>query len=193
VDQAVGDFGRIWRAVYVQSNSVEDIVVTRVNELLPGTQVVLRRQVFRQWVMRLTWAIGLLVAVAIWVSAWRNVMSRRLGFSYSHWFDPQLWIQAGSSMGLYAISNAVTLLPILVIVYDWNWSDLACSLSLITVWLLPLTSLGLVSGFFFVRNINRKEGIPKSRAAQAYISVVVMSCIGFGLFYVVYLILVGVL
>ena len=43
VEQAAGEFGRIWRASYAMSNAAEDVHITRVEELLPETRALLRR------------------------------------------------------------------------------------------------------------------------------------------------------
>ncbi len=203
VDQAVGDFGRVWRATYVQSNAAEDVVVTRVEDLLPETRAALRRPVVQQWVMRLTWAVGLLAAFAIWVIVWRFVMSRRLGLQY-RWADLKLWKHAIGWALVYPVSNVVALIaPAVLTIYPILLGQLTAGLGeavrtvlgiavgIVALVLLALTSPGIVSGFLFAWSVRRSMGIPWGRAAGAYALVVIASSVGYGLFALAYLALVG--
>jgi hypothetical protein len=203
VDQAVGDFGRVWRAIYVQSNAAEDVVVTRVDGLLPETRAVMRRHAFQEWVLRLTWVVGLLVAPVIWVVAWHLIMSWRLGRSY-RWLDFTLWGQALLWNGVYLLSCVIALVLFGVITfgsfalsdmlsYDLAWIGRIVSVvSIIPVLIfLFLASFGLISGFFFVRHARRRRDVSAGRAAGAYALTILTSNLGYGLFALGYLLLVG--
>ncbi len=195
VDQAVGDFGRVWRATYVQSNAAEDVIVARVEGLLPETRAVLRRHAVQQWTIRLTWAIGLLAALVIWVAAWRFVMSRRLGFSY-RWLNLRLWGHAVGWALVYLVSNAVLLTAGGLLAFGvaglfWRSDWIFAVMTVPTLLLLGLTSLGVVSGLLFSLIAKRTKGIPWGKAAGAYALVVLASNVGYGLFALAYLALVG--
>lgn len=202
VDQAVGDFDRVWRATYVQSNAAEDVVVTRVEDLLPETRAALRRPAVRQWVMRFTWAVGLPAALAIWVAAYRCAMSRRLNIPY-RWADPKLWKHAVGWALVYPLSNVVPL-SVLVVLASFpqfmRWLSrylgetitrvLGIAAGIAAIVLFILASFGIVSGFLFVRHARHRTGTPWRRAAGAYALVIATSSVGYGLFVLVYLALV---
>jgi hypothetical protein len=205
VDQAVGDFGCIWRATYVQSNAAEDIVVTRVEGWLPEIRAALRRPIVRQLVVRCTWVVGLLAALAIWVVAWRFVMSRQLGFTY-RWLDPKLWGHAVGWILAYVGSNVALLIVSSLIggIMSYIEMEFTRSAILLNLWLLVgvasmliglllfiLTLFGITNGLLFALVAERKWGIPRGKATGAYARVVVASNVGYGLFALVYLALVG--
>lgn len=205
VDQAVGDFGRVWRVTYVQSNAAEDVVVTRVEDLLPEIRTALRRLVIPQWVTEYAWVAGLLAAIAIWVTAWRFVMSRRLGFPY-HWLDPKLWghavgwamVYLGSHIALLIIFQLVSAimlyieLGLMAVMESPGPLHLMLPVSMaVCLPLLALTSLGIVSGFLFTLIARYRKSIPWRKAAEAYALVVIVSNVGYGLFALSYLALVG--
>jgi hypothetical protein len=202
VDQAVGDFGRVWRATYVQSNAAEDVVVTRVEDLLPETRAALRRPAVRQWIMRFTWVVGLPAALAVWVAAYHFVMSRRLNIPY-RWADPKLWKHAIGWALVYPLSNVIPLSVLVVLVSFPQFAMglsrylgetitrvLAVATGVVAIVLFIPASFGIVSGFLFVRHARHRMGTPWRRAAGAYVLVIATSSAGYGLFALAYLALV---
>jgi hypothetical protein len=75
VDEARGNFGRVWRAIYTQSNSAQDIVITTrpqtgLNKLYAGVQ---------QNITNLAFAFAMIFGLAFWVLAWYFLMPRIIG------------------------------------------------------------------------------------------------------------------
>jgi hypothetical protein len=176
VDQALGDFGRVWRVIYAQSNAAEDIIVTRVKGLLLETRLAFLRLAARSWIRRYTWAVGLMAGFIIWVTVWRFVMSRRLGFSY-RWRGRRLWVHAISwTLAYWAFSIAS-----LAIVYLHPLGGL----------LFLLALFGIVNIFSFALVARWAWRVPLGRAAGAYTLVAVTANVVYGLFALTYLILVG--
>ena len=75
IDNARGDFGRVWRATYTQSNAAEDIIIA------VGEQTGLSRLVstIEQNVFPLASIFALIVGLALWMLAWHFLMPRLLG------------------------------------------------------------------------------------------------------------------
>jgi hypothetical protein len=77
VDEAKGDFGRVWRATYTQSNPTDDIVITvkpqsAFSSFLAGAE---------DGALGYSVLFALLIGVLVWVLAWRFLMPRFLGKS----------------------------------------------------------------------------------------------------------------
>jgi hypothetical protein len=169
VENAVGDFGRVWRITYLKSNAAEDVVVTRLSKMSAGTRTVLRGQRFERPVTLLTWLISQVVALALWLIAWRYTMPRLLGMEY-RWLDLRLWGHALGWALLYPATNSVALV-------------VAVSLSLLTLGvgallgipLLIVTLLGVVSILLFAVERSRALGVSRGRAAMAYVVVVLIA------------------
>lgn len=75
VDDARGDFGRIWRVTYTQSNLAEDIVITA----RPQTALSKLRSSIEQDAPILSLAFVFIVGLALWMLAWHFLMPRLLG------------------------------------------------------------------------------------------------------------------
>jgi hypothetical protein len=207
VDQAVGDFGRVWRATYVQSNATENVTITRVEDLLPETRAELRRLTFQRSVMLLTWAIGLLAALSIWIFVWRLVVSRRLGFPH-RWLDLRFWRHALGWALVYPLSNIASLIVGTILVSlafgcgallgqlsedlgDTVGAVLVIAMAVVAMVLLALTSFSIVSGFLFVLVASRRQSISWGQAVRAYVLAIASSNVCYGLFALAYLALVG--
>jgi len=191
LENAVGDFGRVWRVTYMYSNSAEDVVITRLPEMSPGTLATLRRAELERPVRALTWLMSLVVALAIWVVAWRYTMPRLLGMEY-RWLDLKLWRDALGWALLYPLTYPVALIATAVVAYmimsmamiavgvvaESIAADLMSIIAdLVTVTatlLLLITSLGLVS-LLFSERCSRTLGVSKGRAGAAYIVVVLLA------------------
>jgi hypothetical protein len=76
VDEAWGDFGHIWRVTYTQSNSSKDVVISLA---APGGFLTTVRRSLRGWGMMATIPLGLLIALLLWVVAWRYLLGSMVG------------------------------------------------------------------------------------------------------------------
>ena len=119
VDEARGDFGHIWRVTYAQSNSAEDIVIVTAPS---GGFINAVRRVLAGWgTIVPTGVIGVLLAVALWVVAWRYCMPRLVGME-CRWRGSRLWrdslIYPALNVVILAMAAfiAVMLFPLLA----WN-------------------------------------------------------------------------
>jgi hypothetical protein len=75
VDEARGDFGRVWRATYTQSNPTDDIVITvkaqsGFSQFLAGAE---------DAALPYSFPFALVIGILIWVLAWHYLMPRFLG------------------------------------------------------------------------------------------------------------------
>jgi hypothetical protein len=187
VENAAGDFGRIWRVTYMYSNSAEDLVITRLPEMSRETLAALRWLRFRQPLQSLTYVVSLMVALLVWLVAWRYMMPRILGMEY-HWLDFRLYRDALGWALLYPLTNGVLLAVAALLVPVTAGASL-----LIGAPVLFVTLLGAVSIFFFVRWSSRALGVLKARAAWAYIVVTLIANIVYLVFAIGYSALVGAL
>jgi hypothetical protein len=177
VDEARGDFGHIWRATYTQSNSAEDVVVS----LAPsGGFLATVRRSLAGWGTVPTVLLGLLIALLLWVVAWRYLMPRILGMEY-RWRDSRLWrdslvylgINAGVVLAVAAIAGGAFFLAYFVAFFV---STAAFVAVLVVAAALILAALfGLPSILLFVRRQRRELGVSGGRAAWAYIVVVLVA------------------
>jgi hypothetical protein len=177
VDETRGDFGHIWRATYTQSNSAEDVVISLGSSSGFLTTV---RQSLREWGIVPPILLGLLIAILLWVVAWRYCMPRMLGMEY-HWRDSRLWqdsltylgINVGVVLAVAALAGAAFLLASFTGFFLGTAGLVAV---LIVAGLLILVALfGLPSILLFVRRQRRERGVSGGRAAWAYIVVVLVA------------------
>jgi hypothetical protein len=75
VDEASGDFGRVWRATYTQSNSADDIVITA----RPQTELSKLYAGIQQNTTNLAYIFAIIFGLAFWVLAWHFLMPRIIG------------------------------------------------------------------------------------------------------------------
>jgi hypothetical protein len=169
IEDVVGDFGRVWRATYVRSSSIEDIVITRLDELSSKTQAFLRLNRFHEVVRSITWLLSLILSALLWVSAWRFIMSRNLGVEYA-WRDLRLWRESLGWAVLYPLTNLAA------VVLTVALAAFATGLMLIVgIPLLITTALGLVTAFTFGRTRSHKLGVTRTSAEFAYVAVVLLT------------------
>jgi len=178
VDEARGDFGHIWRATYAQSNSSEDVVIslappggalTRVRGSLAGLGTVP------------TILLGLLIALLLWVVAWRYCMPRMLGMEY-RWRGSRLWSDSLTYLGInagvvMAVAIVVPVVAFFVVYFMWfliSTSELVTAL-IVPALLILSVLIGLPGILLFVSRQRRKLGASRGRAAAAYIVVVLVA------------------
>jgi hypothetical protein len=75
VDEARGSFGRVWRAIYTQSNPIEDIVIVAK----PQTALGRLGATIEESALALAFAFALIVGLALWILGWHFLMPRFLG------------------------------------------------------------------------------------------------------------------
>ena len=177
VDEVRGDFGHIWRATYTQSNSAEDVVISLASS---GGFLTTVRRSLRGWGIVPTVLLGLLIALLLWVVAWRYCLPRMLGMEY-HWRDSKLWqdslvylgINAGVVLAVAAVAGGAFLL---VFFTGYLIGTPGLVVVLIVAALVILAALfGVPSILLFVRRYRRKLGVSRGRAAWAYIVVVLVA------------------
>ena len=176
VENAVGEFGRVWRVTYMYSNSSEDVIITRLPDLSSETQAGLRRH--QDWAIRqtLTSVLSLVVALLLWLAAWRYTMPRLLGIAYS-WRGITLYRHALGWALLYPLTNGVVLgLTVLV------GALTAGTAFLLGAPLLLVTLVGGLSVLLFVRWSSQTLGISQGRALGAYVVVAILSNVLFLMF-----------
>jgi hypothetical protein len=205
VENAVGagvlPYGRIWRATYVQSNSAEDVVITRLPALSAETQGELRLLERLQQLRSFSWVISLLAALLVWLVVWRYGMPRLLGVKY-RWRDLRFWHDALRWAVAYPLAIAVVCgAPVAAVL--WLSSQIYGSMQavLLIVGVIVLfaaglvllaTSLGVPSLILFAREQSRRLGISKGQAVRAYVVVVLVANVAYLLLAAVCMALVGV-
>jgi hypothetical protein len=168
VDEAVGGFGRVWRITYRQSNSAEDVLITRLPSISQHTQSLLRHQSVEDAVRVLTWLAAPLAALLIWFLSWWLVM-RRMGKSYN-WRDPRSWLEALGWALLYPLINGLVVVGAVIL--------LMLSAGTLAVLVLPvllLTLLGTVGIYLFARQRSTTLGVSKGKAAVAYLATMLLA------------------
>jgi hypothetical protein len=196
VDEAYGEFGHIWRAIYVKSNSAQDVVVTTLPELtLEMRRAIRHARVQGLLISGLTWFIAPLAGLATWLTAWRVVMRRRLAVPY-HWREGKLYRDALTWAGWYLITVLVALLPAglwllwqrEVLVWGGSWLDFV---ALVSIPFVLLATLGLVNAFLYARWKAHGLQVTRGRAFAAYMLTVLMANILYVVFAVAYYAIVG--
>jgi hypothetical protein len=177
VDEARGDFGHIWRATYTQSNSAEDIVIS----LAPsgGALTAIRRSLAGLGTAP-TILLGLLIALLLWVVAWRYIMPRMLGMEY-RWRGSRLWsdsltylgINVGVVLAVAALAAGAFVLGVLV--GSFVGAGLFVAGAVVAAVLMVPAVFGVPSILLFARSRRRELGVSRGRAAGAYIVVVLVA------------------
>jgi hypothetical protein len=169
IDNAVGDFGRIWRAIYVRSNATEDIIITKLESPSQSTLSLLQQFQFQRYASPLTWVFSLVASTLLWVVVWRYIMSRILGVRYG-WRDLNLWREALGWALIYPLTNFVAVVLTIVI------GALTAGYGFIVgVPIMIVSALGLVSAFAFGRRHSKKFEVTRRRAEFTYIAIVLLT------------------
>jgi len=188
VDEAYGEFGHIWRATYVKSNSAQDLVVTSLPGASCEVQQAVRRARVEGVIKPLTWFLAPLAGLAAWVTSWRVVMRRRLGVPY-RWLQGKLYRYALLWAALYAFTSLVALVVYLLgagtLLVPW----LDCAVVLILP--LMLVFLGLANAWLFSRLWAERLQVTRGRAFGAYMLAVLMANVLYLAFAVGYSTIVG--
>jgi hypothetical protein len=179
VDDAVGNFGRVWRATYTQSNSAEDIVIavkpqSWLSRVYAGAQAA-----GEGW-----WAflLGLIAALAFWILGWRRLVPRLLGDSY------QGDIATLQRCALtYTYTNFGLLFPG-VILY-WFWSATGNNIIFVPLFIL----FAGVSTLIFSLGHLKRLGVDTRKAVKAYVVVTLASNFAYLIFSVIYGKLTGII
>jgi hypothetical protein len=161
VDEARGDFGRVWRATYTQSNSAEDIVITakpqtELNKLFAGIQ---------QNTTNLAFAFAMIFGLAFWVLAWYFLMPRLIGKGH----DPENRLRWYYSLIYPGINLALIVLPGLILFLIFTFG-LAIQ-SLTALFLL----FGGVSILAFMLVHARHLDVSRGKALGAFVGVTLAS------------------
>lgn len=179
VDEAYGDFGHIWRAIYIKSNSGQDLVVTLLPDASPEMQRAVRSGEVRGVVLSLTWLISLLVGVSAWVVAWWVVIPRRLGVPY-RWRGWKLYGDALAWAIIYPVMNGVVLVAA-GLICGVSSSMLTTTWPVVAIFGLPVglpvmfVALGLGNAYFYALWQAKNLQIKRGRAFGAYMLVVLMA------------------
>jgi len=174
VDEAYGDFGHIWRATYIKSNSGQDLVVTSLPGVSREVQRAIRQARVQGVIGALTWLVGLLAGLAAWVTGWKVVMPRRLGVPY-RWREGKLYRDALTWAVLYLVINLVALVFAGLVLFLGGLFEPLYWLMAVVVPLVMLAALGLANAFFYARWKAGKLQVRRGRAFGAYMLVVLMA------------------
>jgi len=155
IDEARGDFGRVWRATYTQSNSADDIIVTAKPQSTYSRFLASAEESATATSFIFAFFIGL----AVWVLAWYFLMPRFLGAGLErptsiNWYEALIY--PGINLFFMFIPGAVFYLFFLFGMY---------LPSLGGVFLIP----GLAVIGFFTSIHGKKLGVRRSRAVGAFV------------------------
>jgi hypothetical protein len=193
VDEGYGDFGHIWRATYIKSNSAQDLVVTRLERVSREMQQAIRRAKVRRVVGGLLWPVCLLAGIAAWVTAWRVVIPRRLGVPY-RWRQWRLYGHALAWAGIYIATNlvvlAVAVLPVVMASYA---GGCLAGLPFVLALPLPFAALGLANATIYAQTQAVRLQVARGRAFGAYVLAVLTANALYLAFAVGYAAVAGVL
>ena len=179
VDEAVGDFGRIWRATYTQSNSAEDIIIVARPQSFLSKMYMSLQGAGKSSVALI---LGFIMALAFWLLGWRYLMPRLLAGSYQGSINKLLKYAL-----IYTGINIVLMLPGMVLYLFWSWTGSALTF-------IPLLILfGGVSILIFAVWHLKRLGVNTGQAIKAFVLVTLASNGAYLLFSLVYAKLTGVI
>ncbi len=164
VDEATGNFGRVWRATYTQSNSAEDIVITTrpqtaLSQLYAGIQV-------NMVILALIFA--LVFGLAFWVLAWHFLMPRLIGKEH----DPRNRLRWYYSLIYPAINLALILIPGTILFLIFTFGLAIQSLVVLFLFFAGISILAFM--LVHARHLDVSRG--KALAAFAEVTLASNSC-----------------
>jgi hypothetical protein len=173
VDETRGDFGHIWRVTYTQSNSAEDVVISLSSS---GGFITTVRRLLSGWGILPIILLGLLIAIVLWVVAWRYCMPRMLGMKY-RWRDSKLWRDSLVYLGINAAgmlaAAAIACVIFSLVVITGMVGFMA---GLIVAALITSAALfGVPSILLFLSRHQHSLSVSKGRMVAAYIVVVLVA------------------
>ncbi len=127
IDEARGDFGRVWRATYAQSNPSDDIVITARPQTVLGKIITN----FKGAALILAFAFAIIVGMALWILAWYFLMPRLIGrdrdqTSRLNWYHGLIYPLVNAGMiifpgvilyGIFALGLAIPSLILLFLLF----------------------------------------------------------------------------
>ena len=179
VDEAAGDFGRVWRAIYTQSNASEDIIITArpqsaLSKIHTGMQGAGTGGV--------ALLIGLVLALSLWILSWRYLMPRLLRGSYKGNIK-ELWRFAL----IYTGANIVLVIPGVIIYLFWSFTG--SSLAFAALWIL----FGGVSVVIFATGHIKRLGENTGLVIRAFVLVTLVSNGAYLVLSLIYATLTGII
>ena len=159
VDEAKGDFGRIWRAVYTQSNAGEDIVVTArpqssIDRFFTGLQKGRSPGLIIMYI----------IALGLWLLAWRYLGPRLLPDSYQG--NPKKFWKVAL---FYTGVNVILMIPGVILYAMWLWTGISVTLAFLFI------LFGGVSLIVFAASRVKQLGLTFKQAIKAYSIVTLVS------------------
>jgi len=186
IAEAYGNYGRIWRATFIKSNSDRDISVIKLAKVSDETRSAIRKNFFRTLSTNGTWIVSLLVGAAIWLFSWWLVMTRVGKIPY-RWHESRLYKDAFLWSVLYPLT---TLGIVLVILLPALFLHV---LSIVIFVLVPIGATGFVNAFFFSRSHSKKLAVPMRRLFGSYMLTVLLANVLYAAFAIPYAFIMGVL
>jgi hypothetical protein len=186
IDEGFGSYGHIWRATFVKSNSDRDITITRLPQVSQATASATRQSQFQLAVTYVTWLISLIVGAALWVTAWKLVMTRIARASYG-WREGRLYKDAFLwsvlypviTLGILFVTGVIVAGLFLFLLSSWYFlqNSNVIQLALVLVIGSPLIACiaGLFNAFFFARSRSVPLGISRGRAFGAYMLTILVA------------------
>jgi hypothetical protein len=161
IDGARGDFGRVWRAIYTQSNAAEDIAITArpqgaLSKMFAGLQ--------SAGTTGTALLFGFIAALACWFLSWRLLMPRLLRGTYPQHTDT-LW----QYPLIYTGINIALLIPGAILYLFWSFTGSA--VTLVFLFLLFGGVAAAVFGLGHLRNLSSS----RSLALRAFVLVTLTS------------------
>jgi hypothetical protein len=179
VDEARGDFGRIWRATYTLSNAAEDITIT-AKKLSAFGKFVARAQ---DSAGTSSFIFALVVGLAVWITGWILLMPRFLGQKTGQ--EPKL---------RWYFSLVYPLLNILIMVFPCGILFIMFNFGLrIPALLGVFVIMGGASLGFFMHFHGRLPGVSEGRAIRAFIFTSLISSTAYLVLAVVFALIIHVL
>jgi hypothetical protein len=179
IDGARGDFGRVWRAIYTQSNAAEDIAITArpqsaLSKMLVGFQ--------SAGTTGTALLVGFIVALACWLLSWRYLMPRLLRRT-SPQHPNTLWHYPLVYTGV----NIALLIPGAILYLFWSFTG-----SAVTLAFLFLLFGGVAAAIFGLGHLRNLSNSP-SVALRAFVLVTLASNGAYLVFALVYAALTGII
>jgi len=160
VEEVSGNFGRIWRATYTQSNATEDIIISVNSQGVISRMLVSFKSAGNG---SIAFIIGFILALTCWLLGWRYLAPRVMrGYQGD---GKELWRYAIMYTGL----NLVAMLPGLVLYLYWSWTGSN------TVFALLLLVLGGISILYLSASYANRLGVTARQALKAYVLVTLVS------------------
>jgi len=186
VEDAIGDWGRVWRVTYMHSNATTDVRVMPLSGPSQETQQALARIARQGWIQLITWPLSFGVAALLWLLVWRWVMARMLGVRRA-WLDWRGHLEALGWSLLYPLTNGVVGAAVSILAVATAGLGIMVGLPV-----LLASLLGALSVVLFVRRYTRRLGVSRGRALLAYAAVVALTNVLYLAFALGYAALLGV-